>query len=169
MIAGLKLILSHFSQRLLCSWVVFPIGHQCNFANDHGKWENGKNNLGKQCLLGKATYNYIQFHQGFFFVVDFMCFLGNLSCKPFSVSKRTAQEELENIFLVQHKIVNFSNPYFAICRLVPDCCVDVSMFGSMGTLFVFILCPLLFHDRETCIFPSTFLQLVNDSNNSILN
>ena len=48
MFAGVKLILSCFSQRLLCSWVVSPIGHWCNFGNDligktteenNGYWE----------------------------------------------------------------------------------------------------------------------------------
>ena len=62
-----------------------------------GKWEK---QLGKTMSIRKSNLRLYLVSLGIFFVVDFMCFLGNLSCKPFSVSKRTAQEELENIFLV---------------------------------------------------------------------
>ena len=60
--------------------------------------------------MGKTTWENNVYREKqpiiiFSFIRDFsllmiLCFLGNISCKPFSVSKKTAQEELENIFLV---------------------------------------------------------------------
>lgn len=60
------------------------------------------------------------FIRGFFVDGDLMCFLEILvqkACKPFSVSKRTAREELENIFLFYYKVVNFSNPQLLCTKI----------------------------------------------------